>query len=252
MDKLKILVIENDEHTAEVVSLVLRLRWPKGRLILTQRGLEGIEIIQRELPDVVILDLDLPDISGFEVLKRIRLFSTVPIAILAAGEEENEIVRSLNGGADEYIIKPFRWMEFLARLKALVWRRRHPYMPGSHICGKLGITGSLDSLHYDGAAMQLTKNEGLLLYALMKNTGKVVTYSSLVKVLWGEDYPKAVVTLRTHIRMLRAKIEKDPDCHAMILTKKNIGYTLVPHVFDKIEGSFEGRERNGEKEPPGA
>jgi len=118
---MKALIIEDDQKTLEDISLALQIGWSKVRLVSTRLGEEGIELAEKESPDVVILDLGLPDMSGFEVLKRVRSCSEVPVILLSSIRgDEAEIVKALELGANEYIVKPFGQMEFLARVRRLI------------------------------------------------------------------------------------------------------------------------------------
>ena len=146
---MKILIIEDDRTIVEAISLTLQLNWPDTTLVSARLGEEGIELLQSEKPDAIILDLGLPDISGFEVLKRIRLFSNVPILILTVRSDEGDIVRGLEWGADEYVIKPFRQKELLSRIK-LITRRRGAIAEGAPIiCGKLQFEPSTGQLFHE-------------------------------------------------------------------------------------------------------
>ncbi len=122
---MKVLIIEDDPGIVTVVGLLFQISWPEAQLISAQLGEEGIKLVKNEAPDVVVLDLGLPDIDGFEVLKRLRLFSTVPIVIVTARAEKDAMVRGLELGANDYIVKPFRQWQFLERVKAqvahLIW-----------------------------------------------------------------------------------------------------------------------------------
>lgn len=116
---MKVLMIEDDPEIIESVSLAFQMHWPEANMVSTYLGREGIELASREAPDIIILDLGLPDVSGFEVLREIRLFSTVPIIILTATSDKSYMVRALEWGADDYVVKPFKHVEFLARVKSL-------------------------------------------------------------------------------------------------------------------------------------
>jgi DNA-binding response OmpR family regulator len=120
---MKILVIEDDQQIVEAITLAFQIRWPEAKLVSTQQGEKGIELVESEKPDIVILDLGLPDINGYDVLKQIRMFSDIPILILTARTEESDIVKGLEWGADDYMIKPFHQLELLSRIKALTRRR---------------------------------------------------------------------------------------------------------------------------------
>lgn len=224
---MKVLVVEDDAEIVEVVSLAFEIRWPDVKLVSTYQGEKGVELVESENPDVVILDLGLPDISGFDVLKEIRAFSDVPILILTVRGEEADIVKGLEWGADDYMVKPFRQLELLSRIRALI-RRVSP--AGGEIplvCGKLHFTPSTRQLYYDQKEIWLTRTEAYILDKLMRNAGQVVTHPILAETVWGEDYPDAVDSLRVYIRRLREKIESDPDNPQIILTKTGIGYLLA-------------------------
>lgn len=119
---VKILVIEDDPHILESLSLAFELRWPEVSLVSTDRGGKGVEMVDSEAPDVVILDLGLPDINGLEVLRQVRLFSAVPIIILTAMSEDENKARAMELGANDFVLKPFRQAQFLERIKALLAR----------------------------------------------------------------------------------------------------------------------------------
>jgi len=224
---MKVLIIEDDQAIVEAISLALQLSWPEAKLVSTHLGERGIDLVEKENPDVVILDLGLPDISGFEVLKQVRLFSTVPILILTVRSDEVDIVKGLEWGADDYVVKPFRQMELLSRIK-LVTRRRVPLVEEAPlVCGKLRFDPGTWQLFYGEKEISLTPTEGSIISHLMKNAGRVVTHSSLAEALWGVDYPDAADTLRVHIRRLRTKLEVDPSHPQIILTKAGIGYILA-------------------------
>ena len=121
---MKILMIDDDPNIIETVALGLRARWPEAELVSAHLGRQGIEMLESEAPDMVILDAGLPDISGLEVLKRMRDFSNVPVIILSVRGDDESITRGLELGADDYMVKPFRMVELVARMRALMRRRR--------------------------------------------------------------------------------------------------------------------------------
>jgi two-component system KDP operon response regulator KdpE len=223
---MKVLLIEDDREIIEAISLAFQIRWPEAKLVSTRLGEKGIDLVESEAPDIVILDLGLPDINGFEVLRQIRLFSHVPTIILTVRSDEADIVKGLEWGADDYVTKPFRQLEFLARVKALI-RRRSPSEEETLICGPLRLDTTTGQLHYDGKEIALTITESNILNHLMKNAGHVVTHSSLAEAVWGDDYPGVTDSLKVHIRRLREKIEVDPSHPQLILTKTGVGYFLV-------------------------
>ncbi len=223
---MKVLLIEDDHNIVETISLALQMRWPEAKLVYTHLGEAGVDLVQTEFPDVVILDLGLPDISGFEVLKRTRLFSSVPIIILTVKSEEADIVKGLEWGADDYMIKPFRQLELLARLRTLTRRQDHTGTTLPLICEPLRFDPSTRELYCGDKEISLTSTEGHILYHLMRNAGHVVTHASLAEAVWGELYDGAVNSLRVHIRRLREKLEADPGHPKLIRTKAGVGYFM--------------------------
>ena len=224
---MKFLIIEDDQETVETISLAFRIRWPEAKLISTNMGEQGVEMVGSQAPDVVILDLGLPDINGFEVLRQIRLFSKVPIIITTVRAEEGDIVRGLEMGADEYVIKPFGQLELLARVQALIRRQQLPINEEPIVYGPLRFGPSMSKLLYNGKEINLTRTEGLILYQLMKSAGSVSNYSSLAEAVWGDYYPSVDDNLRVCIRHLRQKIETDPSHPRLILNKIGVGYYLA-------------------------
>jgi two-component system response regulator VicR len=182
--------------------------------------------VETEEPDIVILDLGLPDISGFEVLSQTRLFSHVPIIILTVRADESDVVKGLEWGADDYILKPFRQLELLARVKALI-RRQTPSEEETIVSGQLQLESTSGQVHFEGREIALTITESRILAHLMRNAGHVVTHSSLAEAVWGNDYPGAADSLKVHIRRLREKIEPSPSQPKLILTKAGVGYFLA-------------------------
>ncbi len=222
---MKVLLIEDDHEIIEAITLVFQIRWPEAKVISTRLGRKGIELVESEAPDIVILDLGLPDINGFEVLRQVRLFSRVPIIILTVRADEADVVKGLEWGADDYITKPFRQLELLSRVKALI-RRQNPAEESVLVCGPLRLDTTASQLYYGGREIALTVTETRILGHLMKSAGHVVTHSSLSEAVWDNDYPGAADSLKVHIRRLREKIETDPSHPQLILTRTGLGYLV--------------------------
>ena len=225
-ETMKILIVEDDPAIVETVSLAFQMRWPEAELITTGLGEKGLELVEAESPDVVILDLGLPDIDGFDVLKQVRLFSEVPIIIVTVREEETNIVKGLEWGADEYIIKPFRPLVFMAQVQALVRRQRVPSADMPLVYGPLRLDHSMRKLVNTKREISLTSTEGIILYYLMRNANKVVTLPRLAEAVWGGEHPGAADAIRVYIRRLREKVETDPSHPRFIHTEAGLGYTL--------------------------
>jgi two-component system response regulator VicR len=225
---MKILIVEDNPEISTAIGVAIQIRWPDAQIVTTHQGERGVEMVEGEKPDIVILDLGLPDISGYEALKRIRLFSTVPVLILTVRSDEDDIVKGLEFGADDYMVKPFRRLELLSRVQALL--RRYASFQESEepiVCGPLALNPVSGQLTLRGRDIKLTNTERRILHHLMRNCGHVVTYSSLAEAVWGGDYPDAANSLKVYVRRLREKIEEDPGEPRLILTTSGIGYSLA-------------------------
>ena len=224
---MRALIIEDDQEIVESVSLAFQMGWPEVQLISTHLGKKGVELAETEAPDIVILDLGLPDMNGFDVLKGIRLFSSVPIIILTVKSEETSIVRGLEWGADDYIVKPCGQLELMARIKARVRDSSETSEDSPITYGPLHMNPITRQLINNNKEVKLTAIESHIISCLMRNGGHVTTYSKLADVVWGSDYPGSVDSLRVHIRRLREKIEENPSKPSVILTKSGIGYYIA-------------------------
>ncbi len=224
---MKVLIIEDDQGIVESISLALNIRWPDIKIISTHLGNTGVELAESEQPDLIMLDLGLPDISGFDILKQIRLFSSVPIIILTVRPDESDVVKGLEWGADDYIIKPCGQLELLARVKVRL-RDRERFIDQQTLShGTLRFDPTTHQLIQGDKEIKLTAIESQIVHLLIRNSGRVATYHSLTEEIWGEDYPGSVESLRVHIRRLREKMETDPSHPRYILTKASVGYSLA-------------------------
>ena len=224
---MKVLIIEDDPQIIESINLAFQIRWPEAQVVTTHLGEKGIDLAETEQPDVIILDLGLPDISGYDVLKRIRLFSGVPILILTVMLEEIDKVKGLEWGADDYVTKPFKQLELLARIKALLRRQASQISEKPVSYGRLKFNPATFQLLLDNREINITRTEGLIIHHLIRNAGQVVTHASLADIIWGTDYPDASQSLKVYIRRLREKLESEPGKPSLILTKPSIGYYLA-------------------------
>jgi two-component system KDP operon response regulator KdpE len=212
---------------AESISLCLQMRWPEVNLTNATEGTKGIEQLKAGSFDLIILDLNLPDIDGLEVLKRIRSFTQIPIIIVTVRGSEQEQVIGLEMGADDYIVKPFRPRDLVARVNAVLRRTQetkpseeHPFI----VRGQLSLNIAADEVSLQGRTIKLTATESRLLYVLMKNPGQTLAREEIFKQAWGENYPSGE-TLRSYIRKLRDKLGDNPP--RIILTERGQGYRLV-------------------------
>jgi len=223
---VEVLIIEDAPEIVEAVSIVIELRWPESKIISTDLGEQGIDLVGSASPNVIILDLGLPDISGFDVLKRIRLFSDIPILILTASSDESYIVKGLECGADDFIVKPFKQLELLARIRGAL-RRYNTRGDKPLVYGQLRYyPGSMRAV-YGTNEIQISRTEGIILGQLMRNAGAVVTYSDLSELIWGVDFMEASESIKVHIRHIREKLEAYNGKSKLILNKSGVGYYLA-------------------------
>jgi len=222
---MKAVVIEDDKSIVDVVNLAFEFRWPDARLLSASDGKEGIGVVKSESPDVVILDINLPDINGFTVLKEIRKFSTVPVIILTVRSDDEDMVRGLELGADDYVIKPFNYITLLARIKAVL-RRSEKTSPGESYNMAFGSRLKIDfvgqKVWVDDRLVKLTPTEYRLFVLLVKNDNKVVTHNQIINELWENSPGASTENLWIHIRRLRKKLHDSPP--EMILNKHGSGY----------------------------
>jgi two-component system KDP operon response regulator KdpE len=223
---MKALIIEDDLDTIESVTQILRMRWPEIRLSSTHLGKRGVKLAGSISPHVIILDLVLPDICGLEVLKQIRTFSSVPIIILSARSDETDVVKGLQWGADDYIVKPCSNLELLARVKARVHTEDSASDEEIFVYGPLYYNAATRRLQYEEKEINLTAIESRIIHYLIRNIGHISTYSKISQAVWGDDSHNAINSLRVHIRRLRKKIETEPGRPELIATKAGVGYFL--------------------------
>jgi PAS domain S-box-containing protein len=226
----KVLIIEDDQEIVDSISLAFEKDWPEAELLSTTTGEEGVDLVETKDPAIVILDLGLPDISGFEVLRQLRFFSSIPVVVLTVREAEDDVAKALEWGADDYMTKPFRKKELLARLKAQLRKQTLPDEEMPIVCGALRFDPTTSQLKCGERDVSLTVIEGRIIQYLMKYAGQVVTHTRLAEAVWDEDYDGATVSLRSHIRRLRRKLEADPGNPKLILTKAGIGYSLAKPI----------------------
>lgn len=236
---MKVLVIEDDKEIIDTITLSFMVGWPGVELVSTSEGLEGIEMIDSESPDLVILDIGLPDISGFEVLSRIRSFSSVPIVVLTAMTEESDVIKCLEWGADDFVSKPFSKMELLARVKTKTRRQYPDSEKAPLIRGDLRYEPAVNHFYFKDNELALTLTESEILYILMKEAGKVVRHSTLAEIIWGEESASSSGSLKVHIHHLREKLKacsEDNEHNHLIQTWTGLGYSLEITRKNKGEG----------------
>jgi len=226
---VKVVVIDDDPDVAEVVSLCFKLRWSGTTVLSASEGEKGLEVIEAENPDVVILDVGLPDMDGFQVLRELRRFSQVPVLMLTVRGADTDVAKGLELGADDYVVKPFSHIELLARVQAVL--RRTQGIPVNEeypfISGSLMIDFGNNEIQLDGKPVRLTPTEHNLLYYLVRNEGRLLSYENLLTKVWGEDYSEARNPLRVHIQHLRQKLGDNAESPKIIVTEHGMGYKFT-------------------------
>lgn len=225
---MKILLIEDDENMVDYIKNVLDIGWPEADFLYAYNGKKGMNIASEQSPDIILLDLGLPDINGFNVLKQIREVSSVPVMIISVRGDEADVIKGLTLGADEYVVKPFRQLELLARLRALVRRQQHADQDLSVGCSSLHFGDSICDVIYGERKITVTSTEGRILHKLIENKGKVVATSEIAREIWG-DFPGSTCNVKTYIYRLRKKLESAPETPKLILSKPGIGYSIGVH-----------------------
>ncbi len=190
-------------------------------------GHEGLSQTSIFHPDVVILDLGLPDMDGIEVIERLREWTEVPVIVLSVREHEDDKVRALDAGADDYVTKPFGMGELLARLRAALRRMARSEDEPVLALGELSLDLARRSVTVRGEEVKLTPTEYEVLKYLARKAGRVVTHRQLLLEIWGSNYQEHSQYLRAYIGQLRRKIEADPSQPAYIITEPGVGYRLV-------------------------
>ena len=224
-----VLLIEDDPKIRRFMRAGLEL---SGYTVFEAKGaFEGLKFATTNPPDLVILDIVLPDMSGEDVLERLRSWSNVPVIILSVMSSEEEKVRLLKAGADDYVVKPFSMAELLARSEAAL-RRYFKTATESHIVnvGPLTVDLAAQTVTLDAKAVDLTRKEYRLLHILAMHVGLVVTHDHLIEKIWPSASRDNIQYLRLLVRNLRQKIEPDPNGPRLIITESGIGYRLQKQI----------------------
>ena len=223
----RILVVDDEERMVRFIRL--NLEHDGFQVIEAFKGMEAIDKLRSSLPDIVLLDVMLPDLDGFEVLKIIREVSNIPVIMLTAKGEEEDRVKGLELGADDYISKPFSPRELVSRVRAVL--RRTEASSGLHgvieVDDRLKLDFDRHEIWVDGKLVQLRPTEYRLLYHLVQNAGWVLPHDQILAKVWGYEYRDEPHYVRLYINYLRNKIEKDPANPQYILTERGIGYRFV-------------------------
>jgi two-component system KDP operon response regulator KdpE len=221
----RILICDDDPQIVRALRVILREAGYE--VIPSESGEEALDRAAVRPPQAAILDLMLPGIDGVEVCRRLREWSDMPILVLSAADEEQEKIRALQQGADDYVVKPFAPGELLARVQAAL-RRAGPQGEDPVLrAGDVALDLAAHQLAVGGVDVHLTPIEFDLLRALMRNRGRLLTHRKLLGEVWGPEYADATGLLRTHIANLRGKLEGAGASQSLIRTDSGIGYRFT-------------------------
>jgi two-component system, OmpR family, KDP operon response regulator KdpE len=225
-----ILMVEDEAGLRNAVRLYLEMEG--YRVVTAVDGEEGLTKTREDLPDVILLDVMLPGIDGFETLRRLRRFSSAPVLIITAKGDENDVVKGLRLGADDYVRKPFGQAELASRIQAVL-RRTSAAAAEDDTAIVVDDYLTLDFVRHEvfagGEKVQFRPTEYRLLYHLATNPGRVQTYEQLLAKVWGPEYRDEDNYVRLYITYLRKKIEPDPAHPRYILTERGLGYRFVDY-----------------------
>ncbi len=226
---IRLLIAEDARDVAEGIAFGARLAWPDCRVTVAASGEEALRRFAEEGADLVILDVAMPPPDGFEVCRRIRAASPVPILMLTVRGDTLDKVRALDLGADDYLTKPFEPLELLARLRALLRRRRSMGDPADPTLtvGDVWLDATAREVRVRGQPVRLTTAEFRLLEALMRQAGVVVPHRVLLRRIWGEEYAGEAESLKVFVRRLRRKLGDDPARPRYVLTEWGVGYRFI-------------------------
>ena len=224
---MKLLIIDNDLAAVELVELTVGMAWPEATILSASNADEGIFATDSKEPNLVLLEVDLPDMDGFTACKEIRRFSDVPIIMLTERSKEADIVRGLDVGADDCIMKPLEPIVFMARVKAVL-RRADPTqslaVDKTFEYRGLKVYLGASRVTLGGRVLNLTPIEYRLLCRLIENAGRIVSSRTLLGLVWGRDHIEEIHYLKVNINRLRSKLGEDTAAPKYIFTARNVGY----------------------------
>ena len=229
-DSRLILIVDDEARMRRFMQMNLDLEG--YRVIEASNGLEAIDRVREDLPDLVLLDVMMPEMDGFEALHIIRETSTVPVIMLTVRDDEEDKVKGLELGADDYVTKPFSHRELASRIKAVLRRTEmDSSIPGGKSLIKIDDYLQIDfnrrQVFVDGNPIKLRPTEYRLLYHLVQNAGYTLTHEVILSKVWGYEYQDESQYVRLYITYLRQKIEPDLSNPRYILTERGIGYRFV-------------------------
>ena len=229
MNKAEILIIDDEPQIRRLLDITLQSNQYLVKEAINAR--EGLIMAANHPPDLILLDLGLPDENGHIVLQKLRKWYTNPVVILSVQKSEEDIIRALDNGANDYLSKPFRTGELLARIRSALRVSNSEEGDTALNFADLEIDLYTRSVKKAGELIKLTATEFNLLSLLVRNDGKVLTHQYLLRVIWGPGYINQSQYLRVYIAQLRKKIEADPNKPEYLLTESGVGYRFIGKIL---------------------
>lgn len=227
---MKVLIVDDEARMVDFIRMNLELEG--FEVYSAGNGVEALDMVRKHILDLIILDVMMPQLDGFETLRMLREFSTVPVIMLTAKGEEDDKVRGLELGADDYVTKPFGARELASRVKAVLRRVQSVAAPGEAILeidDRLSIDFNRREVIVAGEQIKLRPTEYRLLFHLVENSGWTVPHEQLLAKVWGYEYRDETHYVRLYVNYLREKIEEDPSDPKYILTERGIGYRFIDY-----------------------
>jgi two-component system KDP operon response regulator KdpE len=224
-NKPLVLVIDDEPQIRRLLMVTLEAN--AYRVLTAASGQEGLVLAAQHRPAVVILDLGLPDLSGQQVLQRMREWSDTPVIILSVQDDEAGKVSALDAGADDYVTKPFNTSELLARLRVALRHAAKEEEPAVFQAGKLVVDLASRRVTLNGREVKLSVTEYNLLRFLVRHAGKVLTHRQILREVWGQGHEEHTHYLRVYVAHLREKIEADAARPELITTEAGVGYRFL-------------------------
>ena len=229
-NKKRILVVDDEKGLAKIIRL--NLEQDGFDVVEAYNGAQAMEKLRTTLPDLILLDVMMPDMDGFTVLKMVREIGSIPVIMLTAKGEEDDKIKGLELGADDYVTKPFSPRELTSRIRAVL--RRGDFSRGEEsgkivVDDRLTIDFDRHEVWVEGELVKLRPTEYRLLYHLVQNAGWVLTHDQILNKVWGYEYENEPHYVRLYINYLRKKLEADPSDPQYILTERGIGYRFVDY-----------------------
>lgn len=193
---------------------------------LAATGEEGLRLVLGKKPDIVLLDLGLPDRDGGEILSELRSWSSIPVIILSVRNAEDEIVRLLDAGADDYLVKPFSTGELVARMRVAIRHHAPQDAPQTFVSGRLAVNLQDRTVTVAGEPVKLTPTEYGLLRLFVQHAGRILTHRQILREIWGPNAGEETNYLRVYVTALRKKLEANPQMPQLIVTEPGVGYRL--------------------------